>query len=61
MTKISIFKNVKDNIPLEFDLDVWLKQTISPTKELEEAVRAYRETFDDNLKRKLSARVLLFG
>lgn len=53
MTKISIFKNVKDNIPLEFDLDVWLKQTISPTKELEEAVRAYRETFDDNLKRKL--------
>ena len=53
MTKISIFKHVKDNVPQDFDLDSWLQQTINPTKELDEAVEAYRQTFDKSLKERL--------
>lgn len=53
MTKISVFKHVKDNIPQDFLLEDWLKLTINPTPELDQAVEAYRQTFDRTLKEKL--------
>ena len=51
--KVSIFKHVKDNIPKEYDLDVWLQATINPNPELEQAVEEYRKTHDKQLKNRL--------
>jgi len=53
MTKISVFQHVKDNIPLEYDLETWLEATMNPSKDLEELVNSYRQTYDIKLKQKL--------
>lgn len=51
--KISIFNNVKDTIPKEYDLDKWLKETINPSKRLLGLVNGYRNTHDKDYKKNL--------
>lgn len=43
---ISIFQNVSDNSPKDFDLDQWLEYTIKPPKRLLNLVEKYKETLD---------------
>jgi hypothetical protein len=50
---ISVFKNAADNVPKDYDLDDWLELIIKPSKRLLSLVETYRNTFNDEDKRKL--------
>ena len=44
--KISYYSKVSDNIPKDFELHKWLRQTIDPPKKLKEKVLKYRKHFN---------------
>ena len=50
---ISVFKNAADNVPKDYDLDDWLQLIIKPSQRLLSLVNTYRNTFNDEDKRKL--------
>lgn len=51
--KISYFDNVGDTKPKSIDLDVWLRRTIEPPKDLKKQIVKYRNLRSANLKRKI--------
>lgn len=52
-TKISYFENVKDTKPKTIYLEDWLRDTITPPKELRKQVEKYRNLQSKNLKTKI--------
>lgn len=51
--KVSVFKNVNDNIPKSYDLDKWLKLTIKPSARLLNLVNRYKDSLDKADKEKI--------
>ena len=52
-TKVSYFKNVSDTKPKDFNLDKWLRDTISPPEELRLQVEKFRVSKSKPLKLKI--------
>jgi len=53
MYKISIFENVRSNVPHDYDLDDWLRHTIRPKGRLKKSIDNYRSTFSKEDKKAL--------
>ena len=53
MYKISVFENVKSNVPHDYDLDDWLWHTIKPKGRLKKSIDNYRNTFSKEDKKAL--------
>jgi len=53
MYKISIFENVRSNVPHDYDLDDWLRHTIKPKGRLKRSIDNYRNTFSKEDKKAL--------
>jgi hypothetical protein len=53
MYKISIFENVRSNVPHDYDLDDWLRHTICPKGRLKRSIDIYRNTFSKKDKKAL--------
>ena len=53
MYKISIFENVRSNVPHDYDLDDWLRHTICPKGRLKRSIDNYRNTFSKKDKKAL--------
>ena len=53
MYKISIFENVRSNVPHDYDLDDWLRHTIKPKGKLKRSIDIYRNTFSKDDKKAL--------
>jgi len=53
MYKISIFENVRSNVPHDYDLDDWLRHTIKPKGKLKRSIDNYRNTFSKDDKKAL--------
>ena len=53
MYKISIFENVRSNVPYDYDLDDWLRHTIKPKGRLKKSIDNYRNTFSKEDKKAL--------
>jgi len=53
MYKISIFENVRSNVPHDYDLDDWLRHTIKPKGKLKKSIDNYRNTFSEEDKKAL--------
>jgi len=53
MYKISIFENVRSNVPHDYDLDDWLRHTIKPKGKLKKSIDNYRNTFSKEDKKAL--------
>jgi len=51
MYKISIFENVRSNVPHDYDLDDWLRHTIKPKGKLKRSIDNYRNTFSKEDKK----------
>lgn len=55
MKNVSYYALVSHNRSIDYSLDEWLKKTIEPPKKLLKLVEKYRETLDQEDKRKLPA------
>jgi hypothetical protein len=53
MYKISVFENVRSNVPHDYDLDDWLRHTIKPKGRLKKSIDNYRNTFSKEDKKAL--------